>query len=49
MDMYWLVWPALTPTGRVFHWILDITAFVGVGGMAVAFGLFRLRGRYTCR
>ncbi|WNG20506.1 hypothetical protein [Cystobacter fuscus] len=46
VDMYWLIWPALSPQGPSFHWTL-ITAFVGVGGIAVAGALWQTRGRYT--
>jgi hypothetical protein len=45
-DLYWLVWPALRPEGPSFHFTL-LTAFVGVGGVSVAYGLFRLRGQYS--
>lgn len=46
VDLYWLIWPAHAPSGPSFHWT-QITAFVGVGGIAVAFALSRVRGRYT--
>lgn len=46
VDLYWLVWPAYDSTGPSFHWTL-VTAFVGVGGLAVATALFLARGRYT--
>lgn len=46
LDIYWLVWPALSPESPGFHWTL-LTAFVGVGGLAVATGLFLAKGRYT--
>ncbi len=43
VDMYWLVMPHLDPAGpRLSLW--DLTAFVGVGGAAVAFVLLRMRG-----
>ncbi|WP_242334290.1 MULTISPECIES: hypothetical protein [Anaeromyxobacter] len=43
VDLYWLVMPHLDPAGpRPSLW--DLAAFVGVGGAAVAFTLFRLRG-----
>ncbi len=45
VDVWWMVMPKLHPEGPVFS-IFDIAAFVGVGGIAAAFGLFRLRGRY---
>lgn len=47
VDMYWLVWPALTGSaGPTFHWSL-VTAFLGVGGIAVGFALYLARGQYT--
>jgi hypothetical protein len=43
VDLYWLVMPHLDPAGpRPSLW--DLTAFVGVGGAAIAFGLLRMRG-----
>lgn len=45
VDLYWLIWPAFSREPS-FHWTL-LTAFVGVGGIAVAFALSRARGRYT--
>ena len=46
VDLYWLIMPTLARTAAPFHWTL-ITAFVGVGGMAVAFALWRIRGHFT--
>jgi hypothetical protein len=46
LDLYWLVWPAYNEHGPSFHWTL-VTAFVGVGGTAIGFALFRARGKYT--
>ncbi len=46
VDVYWLVMPAMDPKSPSLHWT-DLTAFAGVGGAAVAFALFRARGRYT--
>ena len=43
VDLYWLVMPHLHPEGPR-PWIFDLTAFVGVGGAAVAFTLVRMRG-----
>jgi hypothetical protein len=43
-DIYWLVMPALYPEGFGFHWT-SITAFLGVGLLAVAFAVSRLRGK----
>jgi len=43
VDLYWLVMPHLDPGGpRLSPW--DLTAFVGVGGLAVAFTVWRMRG-----
>lgn len=46
IDIYWLVMPALAPNSTPVQWT-DLAAFVGVGGVAVAFALWRLRGRFT--
>ena len=46
VDLYWLVWPAHSEASPSFHWTL-ITSFVGVGGIAVAFALWRAGGKYT--
>jgi hypothetical protein len=43
VDLYWLVMPHLHPDGPR-PWIFDLTAFVGVGGVAVAFTVLRMRG-----
>ena len=45
LDLTWLVVPAFHQA-PFFHWT-QLTAFVGVGGAAVAFALFRARGRYA--
>lgn len=45
VDVWWMVMPKLHPEGPVFS-IFDIAAFAGVGGLATAFAIFRLRGRY---
>jgi hypothetical protein len=44
VDIYWLTMPTLHPDGPSFHWT-SITAFFGVGLIAVAFGVSRLRGK----
>jgi hypothetical protein len=44
VDVYWLVMPSLDPDGFKFHWT-DVTAFFGVGLVAVAFTIWRLRGK----
>ncbi|HVI92435.1 MAG TPA: hypothetical protein VM753_00435 [Anaeromyxobacter sp.] len=46
VDVYWLIMPTLSPGGpRPTLW--DLTAFVGVGAAAVAYGTFRMRGTLT--
>jgi hypothetical protein len=43
VDLYWLLMPNLDRTGpRPSLW--DLTAFIGVGGVAVAFTVLRMRG-----
>jgi hypothetical protein len=44
IDLYWLVMPHLHRDGPR-PWLFDLTAFVGVGGVAVAFALVRMRGK----
>ncbi|MFN7133282.1 MAG: hypothetical protein ACK4N5_14485, partial [Myxococcales bacterium] len=46
LDTYWLVIPAIQPDSPMPSWT-DLTAFVGVGGVAVAFAVFRMRGTYS--
>jgi hypothetical protein len=46
VDLYWLIWPAFSPQAPSFHWTL-LTAFVGVGGVAVAAAIWQARGRYS--
>jgi hypothetical protein len=46
IDIYWLVMPTFYPNGVSFHWT-TVTAFVGVGLVAIAFGVSRLRGQYA--
>lgn len=45
VDMAWLVLPALSPGNVVLPWTA-LTAWVGVGGLAVAFAVWRARGTY---
>jgi hypothetical protein len=42
VDVYWLVMPHLHADGPR-PWLLDLAAFVGVGGLAVAFTVLRMR------
>ena len=44
VDIFWLVMPSLHPEGFSFHWT-SLTAFLGVGLVAIAFAVSRLRGR----
>jgi hypothetical protein len=46
IDIYWLVMPTFSPEGVAFSWT-TFTAFVGVGLLTIAFGVFRLRGIYA--
>jgi hypothetical protein len=46
VDVYWLVMPHLHAEGPSPS-LLDLTAFVGVGGAAVAFTVLRMRGAAT--
>lgn len=43
-DIYWLVLPALHRGGARPNW-LDLAALLGVGGITVAYGVWRFRGR----
>jgi hypothetical protein len=44
VDIYWLVMPTLHPDGFSLHWTV-ITAFLGVGLVAIAYAVSRLRGQ----
>jgi hypothetical protein len=46
VDIYWLVWPTFSPETPTFHWTL-VTAIAGLGGLAIAFAIWRIRGHYT--
>jgi hypothetical protein len=46
LDTYWLVMPEITPAGPAPHW-LDLAALLAVGGLAAAFGAWRMRGAAT--
>lgn len=46
VDLYWLIFPAYNEEQPMFPWTLPF-AFVGVGGIALGFALFRARGKYT--
>jgi hypothetical protein len=44
VDIYWLVLPQITQAGPHFN-LSDLFAFVGVGGLVIAFFIWRMRGR----
>jgi hypothetical protein len=43
IDIFWLVMPTLHVDGFAMHWT-HFTALLGIGLLAIAFGVFRLRG-----
>ncbi|HTP27388.1 MAG TPA: hypothetical protein VMK12_17265, partial [Anaeromyxobacteraceae bacterium] len=45
IDVYWVMMPALRPSQGVAPRLTDLAAVVGIGAAAVAFVLWRLRGR----
>lgn len=45
-DTWWLVIPSIQPDSAMPAWT-DFTAAIGVGGLAVAFAIFKMRGSYT--
>ena len=44
VDCYWIVLPQINQSGPHFN-LSDLFAFVGVGGIAIAFFIWRMRGR----
>ena len=44
VDIYWIVLPQLTPEGPRPS-LSDLFAFVGIGGLAIAFLIYRMRGK----
>ncbi|MCB1162700.1 MAG: quinol:cytochrome C oxidoreductase [Candidatus Krumholzibacteriia bacterium] len=42
VDLYWLVMPTFSPERVPLHW-LDLTLFVGLGGLSVSLVMLRLR------
>jgi hypothetical protein len=46
LDLYWVVMPVLHPSSPHLHWA-DLTAFLGIGGIAIGFAIWRMRGSYT--
>jgi hypothetical protein len=45
VDVYWIIMPQVSPDGPHFG-LSDLFAFVGVGGIAIAFVLWRMRGKF---
>jgi hypothetical protein len=45
LDMFWWIEPAFNHEGQYFYWLLDIAAWVGVGGLSVWWFLGQLRSR----
>jgi hypothetical protein len=46
VDLHWVIMPRIHQAGPHLSW-LDLTAFVGVGGLALAFLVWRMRGAAT--
>jgi hypothetical protein len=46
VDLYWCVMPQINPLTPIPDWS-NITAFIGVGGLAVATAAFIFRGKYA--
>jgi len=46
VDIYWMIMPTLSPDGFTFHWTA-LTAFAGIGLLAITFALWRMQGQYT--
>ncbi len=46
LDIFWLIMPTLDPNHVTPHWTL-LFAFVGLGALGTAFGLWKLRGHHT--
>ena len=44
VDLYWMVLPQISQSGPHFN-LSDLFAFVGVGGLVIAFFIWRMRGR----
>ena len=45
LDMFWWVEPAFNHEGQHFFWLLDVSAWVGIGGLYVWWFLGQLRSR----
>jgi hypothetical protein len=46
VDLHWVIMPRVHEAGPHLSW-LDVTAFLGVGGLALAFLVLRMRGAAT--
>jgi hypothetical protein len=46
VDLYWVVMPQLLTEPSSFDWS-NLTAFLGVGGVTLGYGIFVMRGRYA--
>jgi hypothetical protein len=46
LDVYWLVVPSLDKDSPRLPWTM-VTSFVGIGGLAIAFALWLIRGHFT--
>jgi hypothetical protein len=46
VDLYWVVMPQVRPTEVLLDWS-HVTALLGVGGVAVATGIWLMRGRHA--
>jgi len=45
VDLYWLIFPAFDQGKVTLHWSL-FTGFFGIGGLAIAAAIWRIRGHY---
>ena len=45
IDLFWWIEPSLDHAGEYFYWLLDLAAWVGVGGLCVWWFLGQLRSR----
>ncbi len=46
LDLYWVVMPQLRPGEVLLDWS-NLSAFAGIGGVSLAFGIWLLRGRHA--
>jgi uncharacterized membrane protein YpjA len=46
VDLYWVVMPQLRAEPSSFDWS-NLTAFLGVGGVTLGYGIFVMRGRHA--